>query len=127
MAVAIAEDLFFHPSDFNWHDSDWRTYLLQWSVDSRESYETQLQSRPDLSQIEFFIEDTTGWKGTKCSIDYDETCVNVPPPDFIRQKYSQTRHRARQIIYIMEAHRLALEEVKVMNKVIVSAKQRLDG
>jgi hypothetical protein len=127
MAVAIAEELFFHPSDFNWHDADWQTFLLQWSVASRQNYETQLQHRPGLSQIEFFVEDLTGHKGFKCSLDYEETCINAPSPEYIRQQHPETRHRARQIIYVMEAHRLALEQAKLVNQVIVSAKENLEG
>ena len=123
--MGIAQDLFFHPSDYNWYQADPGGYLQDWSVKSRTNYEKELQQRPALSNFEFFVEDDTSWKRTQCSLSYNNTCANLPPPDFIQQQHS--RHRARSQLYAMEAHRLSLEQGSFVIQVITSAKERLDG
>jgi hypothetical protein len=125
--MGIAQDLFFHPTDFNWYDADPMTYLLQWSVESRTKYEKRLQERPDLSDFEFFVEEVSGWTGTQCPSDYSRTCTNFPPEEFVQQGIPHSRHHARRQLYAMEAHRLGLEQGNFVIQVINTAKERLDG
>jgi hypothetical protein len=125
--MGIAQELFFHPSERNWHDADPTTYLLQWSIESRTKYEKELRDRPDLFDFEFFVENAIGWTGTHCPSDYSQTCMNLPPHEVVQQKNPYSRHHARRQLFAIEAHRLGLEQGKFVTQVITAAKEKLDG
>jgi len=121
----VAHELFFHLKESNWEASRFPHFLRQHSVETREIYQEKLTTRPNLSPFDHFLEHTLGWTDAQCPLDYHKGCTNLPSPEHVRAQYPHDRHRARQIIFIIEAQRLALEQGRAIKWVLESARDKL--
>ncbi|KAF2011576.1 hypothetical protein BU24DRAFT_284242 [Aaosphaeria arxii CBS 175.79] len=127
VADAIAQELFFHPTEMNFYESRWVDFLEEWSQQSFDRYLETLKTRPGMSQIQFFALDLLNWDNMTCSLSTPGYCTNMPSNAYIRAYWPDQRHTARRIIYTLEAIRKAYAETDQFIKAIEVAKRKLQA
>lgn len=124
----IAQDLFHHPTERHFYESDLIGFLDDWSRDihTHARFLQAKKSQPRLTIPTLFAEDVLGWKGMRCS-NADGGCVNMPSPGYIREQFPNERLKARNVAMALEIARATYARTDVTRKIVRTAKDRLDG
>ncbi|KAF2824990.1 hypothetical protein CC86DRAFT_408131 [Ophiobolus disseminans] len=118
MLNAIAQDIFHHPTELNFHESKWQNSLERWA--NRADVQDHKKNL-----FKLYASTTLGWKDMDCSLDING-CKNMPSPEYIRRHFPTDPARAREAIYTLEAFRKLYFELGTYKQVLHAAKDDLN-